>query len=138
MGSKHHLLVDRNGIPLNVALTAANMHDSKMFESMLDTQLAIKQRRGRPRLRPHKLHADKAYDCRAKRLACRARGIIPRIARKGVESKERLGRVRWVVERTFSWLHRFRRLAVRYERRGDIHFAFLVLGTVLVCMNFLV
>lgn len=137
MGSKHHLLVDRQGIPLNVALTAANMHDSRMLESMLDTQMPIQGPRGRPRRRPHKLHADKAYDSRALRLACRVRGIIPRIARKGIESKERLGQVRWVVERTFSWLHRFRRLAVRYERRGDIHFAFLILGTALLCMNFL-
>jgi transposase len=108
-----------------------------MLEPMLDTVATIKQPRGRPRRRPHKFHADKAYDSRAARLACRARGIIPRIARKGIESKERLGRVRWVVERTFSWLHRMRRLAVRYERRGDIHFAFLLLGAILICINFL-
>jgi transposase len=137
LGSKHHLLVDRNGIPLNVALTAANMHDSRMLESMLDTLAPIKVPRGRPRRRPHKLHADKAYNSKANRLACRLRGVIPRIARKGIESRERLGRFRWVVERTFSWLHRFRRLSVRYERRGDIHFAFLLLGTILICFNFL-
>jgi transposase len=71
------------------------------------------------------------------RMACRLRSVIPRIARKGIESRERLGRFRWVVERTFSWLHRFRRLSVRYERRGDIHFAFLLLGTILICFNFL-
>jgi transposase len=113
-----HLVVDRNGIPLNVALTAANMHDSRMLESMLDTLAPIKVARGRPRRRPHKLHADKAYNSKANRLACRLRGVIPRIARKGIESRERLGRFRWVVERTFSWLHRFRRLSVRYERRA--------------------
>jgi transposase len=63
----------------------------------------------------------------------RRRGIIPRIARRGIESRERLGRYRWVVERTLSWLNRFRRLKVRYERRADIHQAFLLLGCALIC-----
>lgn len=44
-----------------------------------------------------------------------------RIARKDAESSERLGRRRWVVERTLSWASRLRRLAVRYERRADFH-----------------
>jgi transposase len=54
----------------------------------------------------------------------RRRGIKSRIARRGIESSERLGRHRWVVERTLAWLDRYRRLAVRYERRADIHEAF--------------
>jgi transposase len=62
-----------------------------------------------------------------------SRGIVPRIARRGVESSERLGRHRWVVERTLAWLNRFRRLTVRYERRADIHQAFLSLGCSLIC-----
>ena len=56
------------------------------------------------------------------------RSITPRIARRGVESSERLGRHRWVVELTLSWLNRFRRLTGRYERRADIHQALLYLG----------
>src|SRR5919108_2010797 len=44
-----------------------------------------------------------------------------------------LGQWRWVVERTFAWLNQFRRLRVRYERRADIHEAFLSLGCVLIC-----
>jgi IS5 family transposase len=80
-----------------------------------------------------KLHADKAYDFSLCRRALRARGVIPRIARRGIESRERLGRYRWVVERTLSWLNRFRRLKVRYERRADIHQAFLSLGCSLIC-----
>jgi transposase len=63
----------------------------------------------------------------------RSRGIIPRIARRGIESSERLGRYRWVVERTLSWLNRSRRLKVRYERRAAIHHAFLTLGCALIC-----
>jgi IS5 family transposase len=95
----------------------------------------LRGRPGRPRRRPDKLHADKAYDHRRNRQECRDRGITPRIARRGVESSERLGRHRWVVERTLAWLNRFRRLAVRYERRADIHLAFTTLGCALVCLN---
>ena len=67
------------------------------------------------------------------RHALRRRHIRVRIARKGVDSSERLGRHRWVVERTLAWLNRYRRLTVRYERRADIHQAFLTLGCALIC-----
>jgi len=46
----------------------------------------------------------------------------------GIESSERLGRHRWVVERTLAWLSKYRRLTIRYERHEDIHEAFLHLG----------
>jgi transposase len=126
--------VERRGIPLAAQVGPANQHDSKVFESLIDAIPAVRNgRRGRPRRRPEKLHADKGYDFRRCRDACRQRGMKHRIARRGVESKERLGVHRWVVERTFAWLHRFRRLAVRYERRSDIHQAFLSLGCILIC-----
>jgi len=79
------------------------------------------------------VHADKGYDYARCRIACRKRGIVPRIARRGVESSERLGRHRWVVERTLVWLNRFRGLTVRYKRRADIHQAFRSLGCSLIC-----
>jgi transposase len=126
-------MVDRNGLPLSAILSAANVHDNQRLEATVDAVRPIKQPRGRPRRRPHKLHADKAYDSRALRLALRQRGIIPRIARRGIESSQRLGRHRWVVERTLSWLNRYRRLKVRYERRADIHLAFVTLGCALIC-----
>lgn len=108
-----------------------------MLESTLDAIAPIRRPRGRPRKRPEKLHADKGYESKKNKAALRRRGITPRIARKGVESKERLGRHRWVVERTHSWLNRFRRLKVRYERRADIHEAFLKFGCALICWSFL-
>ncbi len=77
--------------------------------------------------------ADKGYDHRRCRRECRARSITPRIARRGVESSERLGRYRWIVERTLAWLARFRRLAIRYERRADLHLAFTTLACALIC-----
>ncbi|ADO71592.1 Transposase, IS4-like protein [Stigmatella aurantiaca DW4/3-1] len=92
----------------------------------------VRQPHGPPRHRPDKLHADKAYASRKNRRGLRRRGITPRIARPGIEPKQRLGQHRWVVERTHSWLHRQRRLRVRDERRDDVHFGLLVLGCCLI------
>jgi transposase len=137
-GTKRHIVVDRRGIPLAVTLSAANVNEGQRLEATLDAIAPIKRPCGRPRKRPVKLHADKAYDAAEKRRALRRRGIIPRIARRGVESSEKLGRYRWVVERTLAWLNRFRRLRIRYERRADIHLAFLHLGCALICWNYMV
>jgi transposase len=135
-GTKRHVLVEAAGIPLAFLLTPANVHDSTMLEPVLDTVPPIRQCAGRPRRRPGKLHADKGYDYRRCRRACRKRGVIPRIARRGIESGERLGRYRWVVERTLAWFARFRRLAVRYERRADVFEAFHRLAAALICLGF--
>jgi len=126
---------DRTGIPLASLLTGANRHDSVAFEALLDAVPPIRQPNGRRRKRPDKVHADKAYDIPRCRQALRRRHIKVRIARKGIDSSQRLGRHRWVVERTLAWLNRCRRLTVRYERRADIHQAFLTLGCCLICFN---
>jgi hypothetical protein len=94
-------------------------------------------RPGHPRRRPAKLHADKGYASRANRALLRRRHIAPRIARPGVDTSARLGRHRWVAERDFAWLHRNRRLLIRYERRPELHDAFLALGCALICWQFL-
>jgi transposase len=101
-------------VPLAIALTGAHVHDSKVFELLFDSIALVKGKRGRPRSRPDKLHADKAYDYPRCRHFLRKRGIKARIARRDVESGERLARHRWVVERTLAWLFRCRRLCVRY------------------------
>ena len=139
-GSKYHLIVDRNGIPLAIHLSAANTHDSTQLLPLVDAIPSIigpRGRSGRPRKRPAKLHADKAYDSAEKRRALRSRGITPRIARRGIDSSERLGRHRWVVERTLAWLLGCRRLGVRYERRADLLQGLLHLACALICLNFL-
>ena len=120
--------------------TAANVNEGTVLGRLVDAIPPLRRprgRRGRRRRRPEKLHADKAYDSRANRALLRRRHISPRIARRGIESGERLGRYRWVVERTFAWLHRNRRLLIRYERRADTHQAFLHLGCALICWQLL-
>jgi transposase len=131
------LLVDRNGIPLAVTLTAGNVHDSQEFENLLDRLPRFRNHFGRPTWKPDKVHADKGYDYTCCRFACFKRRIQARIARRKVDSSEKLGRHRWVVERSFAWIHRFRRLAVRYERRADIHMAFLLMALSLICYSFI-
>jgi transposase len=91
---------------------------------------------GHPRRRPAKLHGDKGYDKPHCRRYCQRYHIGCRLARIGIESSDRLGRHRWVVERTLAWLGQFRRLTIRYERRLDIHQAFLTLACSLMCWNF--
>jgi transposase len=128
-------VVERGGNPLAALLTGANRHDTVVFEALLDAIPPIKQATGRRRKRPDKVHADKAYDIPRCRRALGQRHIRVRIARKGIDSSETLGRHRWVVERTLAWLTRYRRLTVRSERRLDIHQAFLTLGCALICFN---
>lgn len=128
-------MADRRGLPLASLLTAANRHDSVVFEELLDAIPPIRTPAGRRRRRPAKLHADKGYDIPRCRRALTQRRIKVRIARKGIDTSQRLGRHRWVIERTLAWLNRMRRLTVRYERRADIHQAFLTLGCALICFN---
>jgi transposase len=134
-GTKRHLVVDRRGTPLTWHLTGANRHDSAVFETLVDGIPAIRRPSGQRRRRPRKLHADKAYDIPRCRRALSRRHIRIRIARKGIETSQKLGRHRWVVERTLAWLGQFRRLTIRYERRQDIHEAFLSLGCALICFR---
>lgn len=97
---------------------------------------AIAGKPGRPIKRPAVLQADRAYDSNDHRWTLHAMGIDTQIARRNTENGSGLGVTRWVVERTFAWLHRFRRLRVRYERRADIHEAFMGLGACLICWQF--
>lgn len=136
LGCKHHVLVDQRGLPLVARISGAQVHDSRMLIPLVEAIPAIKGLLGRPRKRPGKLHADRAYASRAHRAWLRRQGIGARIARYGVQSRERLGRWRWVVERTLGWLHRFRRLRIRHERRADIHQAFLSVACSLICWRY--
>ena len=128
---------ERGGIPLASLLTGANRHDSTVFEELLDAVPPVRQPNGRRRKRPGKLHADKAYGIPRCRQALSQRHIRVRIARKGIDSSQRLGRHRWVIERTLAWLNRCRRLTIRYERRADLHQASLTLGCALICFKVL-
>jgi IS5 family transposase len=114
-------------------VSAANVNDHLMLDDTLDALHPIRQQVGRPRTRPAKLHGDKGYDYRSCRELLKRRGITARIARKGIESSTRLGRHRYVIERTLEWTSRFRRLVRRYDRKAS-HFAgVLALACAVIC-----
>ena len=132
-GTKMHILSDANGLPMVVGISAANVHDSEGLRPMLEGhQTQHDPGRGRY-FKPQRLHADKAYDVPHLRKWLWGKHIGVRIARKGVESSERLGRRRWVIERTLSWLSGYHRLSPRYERDPRNYLAFLGLAAALCC-----
>jgi transposase len=134
-GSKIHVLTDRAGIPLAVGISAANTNDAEALRPLVRAIPAVRSRRGPRRRKPTKLHADKAYDIADLRDWVANRGITVRIARKGIERNDRLGRHRWVVERTVSWLTGYHRLNIRYDRKGSHFCAFLTLAAALTCFK---
>jgi transposase len=135
-GSKRHLITDGQGIPLAILHTGANLHDSEAAIPVVDAVPPIKTPEGGRRKRPAEVLADRAYDAEDKiRKALRRRGIEPFIAKRNTEHGSGLGKYRYVVEACFGWLFNFRRLRLRYERRDDIHDAFLIIGCCLICWN---
>lgn len=131
-GSKHHLITDGYGIPLAVILTGGNRNDVTQLMPLLDAIPSVRGPVGHSRRKPDSLFADRGYDHDGYREQVRVRGIVPAIARRGTRHGSGLGPYGWVVERTFSWLHGFRRLRIRWERRADIHEAFLKLACCLI------
>ncbi|EFL37297.1 IS4 family transposase [Streptomyces griseoflavus Tu4000] len=137
-GSKIHLITERTGLPLSVGISGANLHDSQALIPLVKGIPPIRSRRGPRRRRPAKLHADKGYDYDHLRRWLRGRGIRHRIARKGIETSKRLGRHRWTIERTMSWLAGCRRLHRRYERKAEHFLAFTSIACTLICYRRLV
>jgi transposase len=132
-GSKIHVLSDAGGLPMVTGVSAANTNDCEALKPLFMAIPAIRSRRGPRRRRPDKARADKGYDFPELRTWLRERGIIPRIARRGIESGERLGRHRWKIERTIAWLAGYRRLTIRYERHSHLFAAFLALAAAITC-----
>ncbi len=127
-GVKHHVLTDAAGVPLAVDTTPANVADISHLLPLVDGVPAVRGRRGRPRRRPDALYADRGYDSDPHRAELRARGIRPRIARRGTPHGSGLGVARYVVERTIAWFHGFRKLRLVTEKGLDMQYAFLNLA----------
>ena len=126
------MLTDGGGIPLAVVLTGGHRNDVTALLPLVEAVPRVRGRRGRPRRRPVSVYADRGYDHDKHRKLLHAKGIGTRIARRGVPHGSGLGAVRWVVERTIGWYHGMRRLRIRWERRDDMHEAFLGLATCII------
>jgi putative transposase len=131
LGVKRSVLTDARGVPIGAVIAGANVHDQKLFRATLDS---LPARRPRPTARrPQHLCCDKGYDAGVIRREARRRRYRPHIRSRGEEQqakRTRRGRARrWVVERVASWMNRFRRLLVRWEKKaenylGMLHLAF--------------
>lgn len=114
-------------------LTGGQRHDVTQLVPLVEAIPPVRGRPGRPRRRPERLYADRAYDYDKYRKLVRAQGIRPQFAQRGTEHGSGLGVYRYVAEQAIALLHRFRRLRIRWEVRDDIHEAFLSLGCSLLC-----
>jgi len=121
-------------VPLAVVLDGANEHDMTLFGRTLEAMEELPLERPQPTAgKPQGLCLDKGYDYPIIRELCALFGFVPHIRARGEEAKDIKRKRgdkarRWVVERTHSWLNRFRRLLIRWEKDdlyhlGMLHFA---------------
>jgi transposase len=134
-GTKHTLMVDKNGVPLAVRTTGANASDQKQMEPIIHQFPHVKGKPGRPKRHPKAAFADRGYDSEANRLLLRWLGIEPFLAKRRTEHGSGLGRIRWVVERTNAWLRALRRLRVRWDRLAVIQDAWNALAMSVICFR---
>src|SRR5438105_1857275 len=136
-GSKHHILTDAQGIPLNATVTAANVNEVTEALNVLVNKPAVGGKPGPKREVPERLQADTGYDSEPLRVVLRWLGITPVLGQRKREHGSGLGKLRWFVERTISWLHALGRLRRRLDRLTEIQEAFLRLGCSLICLRLL-
>jgi transposase len=136
-GSKHTLLVDRHGVPLAIRTAPANDSDHQQILPVVLEFPKIGGKRGRPKELPDTLFADRGFDSNPLRWLLTWLGIEPRIARRREAHGSGLGKVRWVVERTISWLKGLRRMRVRYDRLAVIQEAWNSLAASVICFRIL-
>ena len=137
LGSKHAILTDGQGVPLVIDTIPANTPDAHQAEPLVDAVPPIAGKPGHPRKHPDHVMGDRGLDDQEERPKLRDRGIDPELAKRRTPHGSGLGVYRWVVERTISWFHQFRRLRVRYDRLDDIHQGLCNLAEILITFRFL-
>jgi len=137
-GTKHTLMVDRRGVPLAIHTAPANASDHTQIVPLVLDFPEVPGRPGRPPTKPKVLVADRGFDSDSTRWILRWLGIEPRIAKRKTAHGSGLGTVRWVVERTISWIKGLRRMRVRYDRLGAIRNAWTTLAASAVCFQILI
>ena len=136
-GTKFTLLVDRHGVPLVIHAAPANASDHcEILPAVVDFP-EVGGKPGRPRTRPKKLYADAGFDCEATRSILRWLGIEPHIRHRNDAHGSHLGRIRWVVERTISWVKGLRRMRIRYDRSETSIDAWTSIAAAVVCLHIL-
>ena len=137
LGTKRHILTDRQGIPLSAIITSASTHDIKAVTDVIDnsvikrTFVSSKPKEGmKQRSRHNHLCLDRAYQSKSIEQEIIKRGYvlhIPYKRKRGQRKEDKINQKRysssknkrWVVERTNSWHNRFRKLFTRYEKKVE-------------------
>src|SRR3954453_15203742 len=128
LGTKYHVVVSTDGIPLGAIPSAANVHDTRLFPHLLHLALAVCAGIG-------KLFGDAGYDSAENRGMCLRDGIQPQIRRIGEPHGSGLGAVRHVVEHDCAWLLANKRLDRRQDRLGRIILALLTTACIFIIAN---
>jgi transposase len=136
-GTKYTLLVDRHGVPLVMQSASANTSDHRQILSTTVAFPHVGGKPGRPKTHPDKLYADGGYDSDTTRCILRFLGIEPFIRRHNSPQRSYLGRIRWVVERTISWIKGLRRMRVRYDRKELVIDAWTTMAIAVICFQML-
>ena len=134
-GSKHTLLVDRHGVPVEIRTAGANASDHTQIIPLVVNFPHVGGKPGRPKQLPDEVVADRGYDNDASRALLSWLGVRPKIARRRTPHGSGLGKVRWVVERTNAWIKGLRRMRVRYDRLRIIQHAWNTLAAAVICFH---
>jgi transposase len=127
-GAKRSLLTEANGVPVGLAVEGANRHDKKLVEATLES---IPVERPEPtEQKPQGMCLDKGYDYDDTRELVQEFGFTAHVRARGEEAKALKKEAgfkarRWVVERTHSWMNRFRRILIRWEKKVENYFGML-------------
>lgn len=137
-GVKRSVLTEGHGIPIGLAMEGANRHDMKMVRETIES---IVVERPEPTTRKKQnMCLDKGYDYDEVRDILKEFGFTAHIRSRGEEAKEikrEAGKRarRWVVERTHSWLNRFRRILIRWDKKPEAYLAFLHFACALIALR---
>ena len=134
-GVKRSLLVEGGGGPLGIVIAGANVPDAQLLQATIEA--AVVERPRPTAEEPQHLCLDKGYDNAPAEAVVTGAGYVPHVRRIGEEKKDSGGQKtrparRWVVERTFAWLSRWRGILIRWEKKADNYLATLKLACALI------
>jgi putative transposase len=152
LGTKRHILTDKNGIPISAVISSASTHDIKLVTDVVDNAVVKRpssnktKKTGRRRRRLQHLCLDKAYNSEQEEQELIKRGYVLHIPpkRKRAEKEEikvttlhrsnrkKYSAKRWVIERTNSWHNRFRKLLTRYEKKSENYLGLVQLSCCMI------
>jgi transposase len=137
-GVKRSLLTEGHGIPIGLVLDGANRQDMKLVQATLESIVVTRPEPSKTQ--PQGMCLDAGYDFEQVRAILAEFGFTAHIRSRGEEARELAQEAgkrarRWVVERTHSWLNRFRRILVRWDKKPEHYLAFLHFACALIAFR---